>query len=95
MTDGTDDITHDRRPYPAGELVELSPLVRRFIAPYPGPFTFTGTCCYVVGRGRLTIIDPGPDDAAHASALSRALRGSARSTGRPSPETPPPAARRA
>ena len=75
MNDANDDITHDRRPYPAGEMADVSPLVRRFIAPNPSPFTFTGTCCYVVGRGRVAVIDPGPDDAAHADALVRALAG--------------------
>ena len=70
-----DDIPHDRRPYPAGEVVELTPLVRRLISPNPSPFTFTGTCGYIVGRGRVAVIDPGPDDAAHIQALADALRG--------------------
>ena len=29
---------------PAGRLQRVSPLVRRLVAPNPGPFTFTGTC---------------------------------------------------
>lgn len=58
-----------------GELRQVSPLVRRFLAPNPGPFTFKGTCAYVVGRGQVAVIDPGPDDPAHVAALAAALRG--------------------
>lgn len=58
-----------------GELVRLSPLVRRMVAGNAGPMTFTGTCAYVVGNGRVAIIDPGPDEAAHIAALLDALRG--------------------
>ena len=38
---------------PAGQLLRVSPLVRRLVAPNPGPFTFTGTCSYVVGEGEV------------------------------------------
>ncbi len=58
-----------------GELVRLSPLVRRMVAPNPSPMTFTGTCTYVVGSGEVAIIDPGPGDEAHITALLEALRG--------------------
>ncbi len=44
-----------------GRLQRLSPLVRRLVAPNPGPMTFTGTCTYVVGHGAVAVIDPGPD----------------------------------
>ena len=30
---------------------------------------------YIVGRGEVAIIDPGPDDAAHIAALLDAVRG--------------------
>ncbi len=56
-----------------GELVRLSPLVRRMVAGNAGPMTFTGTCTYVVGEGEVAIIDPGPDDGTHIGALLRAL----------------------
>jgi glyoxylase-like metal-dependent hydrolase (beta-lactamase superfamily II) len=75
MTDQRDDLTHDRRAYAAGELVALSPLVRRLIAPNPSPFTFTGTCGYIVGHGHVAVIDPGPDDETHIDTLVTALRG--------------------
>ena len=49
--------------------------VRRVMANNPGPFTFKGTLSYIVGRGKVAIIDPGPDDAAHIGALLDAVRG--------------------
>jgi len=57
-----------------GELVVVSPRVRRIIADNPSPMTFTGTCTYVVGKGRVTVIDPGPDSTAHIASLLDALR---------------------
>ena len=53
----------------------VSPLIRRIVARNAGPFTFTGTGTYVVGRGQVAIIDPGPDLAEHIEALLDALRG--------------------
>lgn len=70
-----DDLTFDiRPPAQAGECVRVSPLVRRVVADNPGPITFTGTCSYIVGRGRVAIIDPGPDQPAHVAALLDAVR---------------------
>ncbi len=60
---------------PPGQLMRVSKLVRRMVAPNPGPFTFTGTCVYVVGEGEVAVIDPGPDDPAHVAALLAALSG--------------------
>ena len=57
----------------SGELVQVSPLVRRLVAPNASPFTATGTCTYLVGVDEIAIIDPGPADAAHISALLSAL----------------------
>jgi glyoxylase-like metal-dependent hydrolase (beta-lactamase superfamily II) len=59
---------------PVGQLLRISPLVRRIVAPNPGPFTFTGTCTYVVGEGEVAVIDPGPDDPGHVAALIAALK---------------------
>ena len=58
-----------------GEAAEVSPLIRRVIADNPGPFTFRGTGTYLVGRGEVAVIDPGPDDPAHLAALLKALEG--------------------
>jgi glyoxylase-like metal-dependent hydrolase (beta-lactamase superfamily II) len=52
----------------------LSPLVRRVIAGNPGPFTFKGTCSYIVGQGKVAVIDPGPDLPEHVEALLAAVR---------------------
>lgn len=58
-----------------GRCDQMSPLVRRVIAPNPGPFTFTGTGVFIVGTGAVAVIDPGPVDPAHAAALDSALEG--------------------
>lgn len=59
----------------AGRIEALSPRVRRLVAPNGGPFTFTGTCTYLVGTRKLMVIDPGPDDAAHLESLMVAIGG--------------------
>ena len=72
----SDEIEFDRSATtPPGEVARLSPLVRRVIAGNGGPMTFTGTCSYIVGRGTVAIIDPGPDDAAHVARLLEAVSG--------------------
>lgn len=58
-----------------GEAHPVSGLVRRIVANNPSPFTFTGTGTYVVGRGTVAVIDPGPLDDAHYDALIRELDG--------------------
>ena len=58
-----------------GETVSLSPLVRRRICPNASPFTASGTCSYIVGRGEVAVIDAGPADAAHVEALVAAIAG--------------------
>lgn len=52
---------------------QVSPLIRRIVAPNPGPFTHTGTCSYVVGAGDVAIVDPGPADADHVAAMLAAV----------------------
>jgi len=47
----------------------LSPLVRRIVAPNPGPMTGPGTNTYLVGIDEVAVIDPGPDDARHVDAI--------------------------
>ena len=70
-----DDITFDRDLDAApGEVSELSPLIRRIICNNPSAFTFKGTCSYIVGRGKVAIIDPGPDDPKHVAALLDAVK---------------------
>ena len=58
-----------------GQASEIAPGVRALVANNPGPFTFKGTVSYIVGRGKVAIVDPGPDDDAHIAALLDAVRG--------------------
>ena len=62
-----------------GRVDRVSPLIRRVIADNPGPFTFTGTGTYIVGRSEpgagVAVIDPGPPDPDHLAALLRAVEG--------------------
>jgi len=53
----------------------VAPRVRAIVANNPGPFTFKGTVSYIIGRGKVAILDPGPDDDAHVAALLNAVRG--------------------
>lgn len=54
---------------------QVSPLIRRVIANNPGPFTYTGTGVYIVGKGEVAVLDPGPDSREHLDILMRALEG--------------------
>ena len=72
----TDDVPFDK----TFDLVpdqpkEVAPGVRAVLANNPGPFTFKGTMSYILGRGKVAIVDPGPDDDAHVAALLDAVRG--------------------
>lgn len=58
-----------------GRCDQVSPLIRRVTANNPGPFTFKGTGTYIVGRGEVAVIDPGPDDPAHLDAILSAVQG--------------------
>ncbi len=56
-----------------GNVHQLSPLVRRVVAKNPNPFTFTGTGVYIIGRGEVAVIDPGPTLDEHLDAVLGAL----------------------
>ena len=56
-----------------GEVETLSPLIRRVVAHNPSPFTFKGTGTYIVGRGKVAVIDPGPVLEEHVGALLGAV----------------------
>jgi glyoxylase-like metal-dependent hydrolase (beta-lactamase superfamily II) len=58
-----------------GVAEEVAPQVRRVVANNPGPYTFLGTNTYLVGRGRVIVIDPGPADERHLAAIADATRG--------------------
>lgn len=55
--------------------VAIEPLVRRLLAPNPSPFTYTGTQTYIVGRGEIAVIDPGPELPEHLDAILSATEG--------------------
>src|SRR5262249_3306449 len=72
----SDDITFDKSfDLAPGHAEEVLPGVRRIVADNPGPFTFKGTLTYIVGKGKVAIIDPGPDDPNHIKAVLDAVRG--------------------
>jgi glyoxylase-like metal-dependent hydrolase (beta-lactamase superfamily II) len=72
----TDDIPFDKTfDLEPDRVREVAPGVRAIVANNPGPFTFKGTVSYIIGRGKVAILDPGPADDAHIAALLDAVRG--------------------
>ncbi len=57
-----------------GKAQIVSPLIRRLVAPNPGRFTGPGTGTFIIGHGRVAVIDPGPDNGDHFAALQAELR---------------------
>lgn len=58
-----------------GRAEPLKPGLTRLTAPNRSPYTFTGTNSFLVGKDRLFVIDPGPDEPAHLAALVEAIGG--------------------
>ena len=58
-----------------GKIQKLSPSVRRIVAQNPNPFTFHGTNTYILGQGKVAVIDPGPDLDQHVNAIKSGLKG--------------------
>ena len=52
-----------------GEVKTLSKLVRRIVAPNPGPMTGSGTNTYIIGHQNIVVIDPGPAEPMHVDAI--------------------------
>jgi glyoxylase-like metal-dependent hydrolase (beta-lactamase superfamily II) len=51
---------------------EIAAGIRRMVAPNPGPMTYHGTNSWLLQEpDGLTVIDPGPDNAAHVRALAQ------------------------
>ena len=68
----SDDIPFDKSfDLETGIVKEIAPLVRAICVGNAGPFTFKGTVTYIVGRGKVAVIDPGPDDARHVERAAR------------------------
>ena len=61
------------------QVKSVSPLIRRIVARNPGPFTFTGTGTYLIGRdepgAEIFVIDPGPELEEHLDAILAATAG--------------------
>jgi len=58
-----------------GAVSVLSDRIRRVIARNPSPFTLHGTGTYILGRGNVAVVDPGPADPAHVDAILAAIEG--------------------
>ncbi len=58
-----------------GRVDQVSPLIRRVVANNPSAFTYYGTGTYIVGRGEVAVIDPGPLLHDHVEALLAAVAG--------------------
>jgi glyoxylase-like metal-dependent hydrolase (beta-lactamase superfamily II) len=58
-----------------GAVEETAPGIRRVLCNNPSAFTFRGTNTWIIGRGRVAVLDPGPEDAAHLAAILAAVRG--------------------
>lgn len=56
-------------------MEQLTPLIRRITARNPSGFTFHGTGTYIVGRGKVAVIDPGPLLDEHINTLIAQLAG--------------------
>ena len=68
--DADDDGSADAAP---GTALRVAPGVRLLRAPNPSPMTGSGTNTWIVGTGRVAVIDPGPVLPAHLEALRAAL----------------------
>ncbi|MBW6397736.1 MBL fold metallo-hydrolase [Roseomonas sp. HJA6] len=63
-------------PLPPGAVEQVAPGIRRILCGNPGPFTFRGTNTWLIGAGQsVAVLDPGPVDGAHLSAILDATRG--------------------
>ena len=58
-----------------GVAEQVSPMIRRVLAENPSKYTYLGTGTYLVGRGEVAVIDPGPALDTHFEALLAALVG--------------------
>lgn len=61
--------------HPHGRVQHVAPGVRRVLCRNPSPYTFRGTNSWIIGEGRVAVLDPGPADAEHLDAILAALDG--------------------
>lgn len=69
MTNAPDDFNPT-----VGIAHPLAPGLRRIVAPNPSPMTYRGTNTYLLGTHGLAVIDPGPDNQTHLTAILAAVR---------------------
>lgn len=55
------------------ECETISEHVRRILAPNPSPLTGNGTNSYLIGKGQVALVDPGPALPEHYEAILGAL----------------------
>jgi glyoxylase-like metal-dependent hydrolase (beta-lactamase superfamily II) len=58
-----------------GEVVRLTPRLRRITAPNPGMMTGAGTNTYLLGDAEVAVVDPGPLIGSHVDAILKAAEG--------------------
>ncbi len=58
-----------------GSVINISPKIRKIMASNSSPFTLHGTGTYIVGKGSVAVIDPGPYDKSHIQAILNATKG--------------------
>ena len=59
-----------------GAVLPIAPGIARIVAPNPGPMTYHGTNTYLLdAEDGFSIVDPGPDSAAHLAAVLAATGG--------------------
>ena len=58
-----------------GRVDQIADGIRRVIAENPSKFTYRGTGTYLIGRGDVLVVDPGPMLDSHRDALAAALKG--------------------
>jgi glyoxylase-like metal-dependent hydrolase (beta-lactamase superfamily II) len=61
--------------FTVGAAVVVAPGVRRIVAGNAGLMTGPGTNTYLLGTSEITVLDPGPNDAAHLSSILAAAEG--------------------
>jgi glyoxylase-like metal-dependent hydrolase (beta-lactamase superfamily II) len=62
-------------PLAHGAVERTAPGVRRILCNNPSAFTFRGTNTYIIGEGKVAVLDPGPEDAEHLAAILAATQG--------------------
>lgn len=58
-----------------GRCDQVNPRLRRVTANNPSKFSYKGSGTYIVGRGAVAVIDPGPRDEKHIDAIVDAVTG--------------------